>query len=140
MEKMDRTGFTLVELLVTISIIAMLVGLALPAVNSVRESARNTVCKNRLRQLSLSMSNYEAANSAFPPGQLQPQSLGEIVRGVNSPMIGHLAFLLPFLEQDALHKTLEAHATLGDWRIGASGSPWYRNAQFVSDSSTSISV
>jgi prepilin-type N-terminal cleavage/methylation domain-containing protein len=53
------SGFTLVELLVSIAIIGMLVGLTLPAVNAAREQARATVCKNNLRQIALAACLHE---------------------------------------------------------------------------------
>ncbi|NLX99888.1 MAG: DUF1559 domain-containing protein [Rhodopirellula sp.] len=61
-----RTGFTLVELLVVITIISMLMALLLPAVQSAREAARRGTCLNNQKQLSLAMLNLESAQGRFP--------------------------------------------------------------------------
>ena len=63
-----RGAFTLVELLVVIAIIGILVALLLPAVQAAREAARNTECKNKIRQLVLAVMNFESANGRFPNG------------------------------------------------------------------------
>ncbi|MEM9412620.1 MAG: DUF1559 domain-containing protein, partial [Planctomycetota bacterium] len=61
-------GFTLVEILVVIAILAILTSMLLPAIQSVREAARQTHCKNNLRQLGIAILNYEATTGIYPAG------------------------------------------------------------------------
>ena len=65
-----RTAFTLVELLVVITIIGILIALLLPAVNAAREAARKVQCNNKLHQIGLAVLNYEESNKSFPMGTL----------------------------------------------------------------------
>lgn len=64
----DRGGFTLVELLVVISVIGILVGLLLPAVQMVREAARRTECSNRIRQIAMAFHLHHDSHQFFPSG------------------------------------------------------------------------
>lgn len=72
--RVNRRGFTLVELLVVITIIGILIALLLPAVQSVREAARQTKCRNRIRQIALACQNYESMFRDLPgySGEVPP--------------------------------------------------------------------
>jgi len=65
-------GFSLIELLVVISIISVLVGILLPSLRLVREAAKNTQCTANVRQINLAMPAYLADNSEWFPGEYDP--------------------------------------------------------------------
>jgi prepilin-type N-terminal cleavage/methylation domain-containing protein/prepilin-type processing-associated H-X9-DG protein len=91
-----RGGFTLVELLVVVGILATLIGLLLPAVQKVRASAARADCQNRLKQIVLAAHSYESGHSVLPAG------LAKGGNGEPFPSIGWLGRLLPHVEQGPL--------------------------------------
>jgi prepilin-type N-terminal cleavage/methylation domain-containing protein len=73
-----REGFTLVELLVVIGIIALLISILLPVMNKARESAKRTACKSNARQIVLAVITYAQDNKGWgPPGQLNVEGPGQ---------------------------------------------------------------
>ena len=99
-----RVGMTLVEMLVVISIIAMLIALLLPAVQSVRETARRTQCANNLRQLAVGFLAHQSAHGFLPTGGWGSQWVGEPDRGFDQRQPGGWGYnVLPFVEQIQLH-------------------------------------
>ena len=68
----ERRGFTLVELLVVITIIGMLMGLLLPAVQAAREAGRRNTCSSNQHNLGLALMSYQSAKQSLPGFHMQP--------------------------------------------------------------------
>jgi prepilin-type N-terminal cleavage/methylation domain-containing protein/prepilin-type processing-associated H-X9-DG protein len=88
-----RQAFTLVEVLVVIGIIAVLIGLLVPAVQKVRESAAGISCRNNLKQLGLALHGFATDNGYLPAGMVTQLDIQDSF---------HTAFtyILPYIEQD----------------------------------------
>ncbi len=91
-------GFTLVELLVVITIIGILMGLLLPAVQAAREAARRATCLNNQKQISLAMLNFESSRKHFP-GYRSTMSAGG-----NNLSVSWVVSLLPFVDRKDLYE------------------------------------
>ena len=121
--RIQRDGFTLIEVLVVIAILGLLVSLILPAVQSIRETARRTQCRNNLRQLGVALASHEASMRAYP--------FGDGGGGPPSylPRWSPHSQLLPLLDQQVLYNA-----------INFSGVPWGNNPDFSPPNLTSLSV
>lgn len=108
-----RSGMTLVELLVVMAIIAVLASLLLPAVQKSREAARQTECRNNLKQYGIALHAYHAAVGSFPVGaSYAPERAGT----PNFPEMRGSSFfysILPWMDQQALFDALDAEANGG---------------------------
>lgn len=106
----DRTrgGFTLIEILVVIAIIALLIGLLMPAVHRVRESSNRLQCANNLKNIGLACHSYLGAYKYFPTSRdlLAPQDELEAELGYPGLYAGvnWAVYLLPYLEQESLYE------------------------------------
>ena len=89
----QKSGLSLIEVLVALAIIGVVAALLLPAVQAAREASRRISCSNNLRQIGLGVANYESAFGVLPPGN---------IRGY-----GQHAFLLPFLGEGPLFDAIQ---------------------------------
>ena len=97
-------GFTLVELLVVITIIGILIALLLPAVQAAREAARQMQCQNNLKQLALGCLQHESATKRLPTDGWGTWWTGDADLGTGQQQpAGWLYNVLPYIEQQAMH-------------------------------------
>src|SRR5262245_50773389 len=97
-----RPGFNLFQLLVVLAVLLILLGLLLPAVQKVRESAARMQSMNNLKQLALATINHADANS------------GTMAPGVDDNGFSAVSYLLPYIEQDALFKRIDFKKSIDD--------------------------
>ena len=97
-----RPGFTFIELLISITIIAILIALLLPAVQQAREAARRTQCKNHLSQIALAIQNYSALYDVFPSGAVNPTAP---ITWPGTPQDYHVSWIVQILPQLELSST-----------------------------------
>ncbi len=108
----NACGFTLLELLVAVSIITVLAGLTVSAVQKVRHAAVRSRCQNQLRQIAVASHGYHAAHQSLPP------ATSYMGGGDPYPYMGWAARLLPFLDQsEAWRQATAAFAAERDFVI-----------------------
>lgn len=109
-------GFTFIELLVVMAIVAILIALLIPAISQSREAARRAVCKNNVAQLALALQNYEMAFGVLPPGTTN--ATGPII---NQPSrdASHISWtvrILPYVELKTIYNHFDFNAGVYDPR------------------------
>ena len=116
-----KTAFTLVELLVVITIIGILIALLLPAVQAAREAARKIQCANQLKQIGLAAVTHEQAQNHLPTGGWGCYA-GEPTFGFGKRQTGSFFYnILPYMEMQDLHDLGINEGPIGD----SSGRPGF---------------
>jgi prepilin-type N-terminal cleavage/methylation domain-containing protein/prepilin-type processing-associated H-X9-DG protein len=100
-----RRGFTLIELVAVILIIAVLIALLLPAVQSAREDARRIQCVNNLTQIGIALESYEATYQVLPPGSINAR--GPIIESLSEYQYSWITQILPYFDQKAVSRHLD---------------------------------
>src|SRR4051812_24787775 len=95
-----RQGFTLVELLVVITIIGMLMSLLLPAVQSAREAGRRNTCANNMRQVGVAMMTFENTKKSYPG----------YANVINQKRASYIVTLLPYMERNDIYQLWQTQA------------------------------
>jgi prepilin-type N-terminal cleavage/methylation domain-containing protein/prepilin-type processing-associated H-X9-DG protein len=109
-----RAGFSLLELLIVLMILAVLIGLLLAGVQRARTVANRVYCANHLKQMGVGLHHYHVVHGCLPPGTTARQP--------SSPpwdppwsCISWFSFILPYVDQENLHQQAEAAYPVQPW-------------------------
>ncbi len=110
MQRQQRGGFTLLEILVVIGIITLILALIMPTIQRIRASADQLICGNHLRQLGTAAHHFHGDYGRLPPGYLGPsleknEQLPDFY--FEGQWIGHFPLLLPYLEEKKVFEQLD---------------------------------
>ncbi len=113
----QRRGFSLIEVLVVVTIIGVLIALLLPAVQAARESSRRASCASKLNQIALASLAFESVRGELPPGYAPPPTPSTGGRG-NAQVL-----ILPFLELSNIYNSLNLSVDLNGVNNNPSSDP-----------------
>jgi prepilin-type N-terminal cleavage/methylation domain-containing protein/prepilin-type processing-associated H-X9-DG protein len=142
----NRQGFSLIELLIVIAIIAVLIAISLPAVQMVRQSANRTRCQGNLQQLSTAVHAFNADHNCLPVYfgmQVSPMSTNANPNSSNGyalgPIGGWFVHLMPYVDQAGAYQAIAAstNAYLAEVK---SSNPSYTPSQAASAAAGSLNA
>ncbi|MEI7924037.1 MAG: DUF1559 domain-containing protein [Planctomycetota bacterium] len=110
------SGFTLIEMLVTISVIAILTALLLPAVQSAREAARHIKCSSNFASVGIAVQNYVSNDSHFPPGNIHWYGYSATCGPCVIASYSMFTRILPYLEQKPLYDSMNFNVSVREPR------------------------
>ena len=134
----QSAGFTLVELLVVITIIGILIALLLPAVQAAREAARRMQCANNLKQIGVALHNYHAAYNTFPAAESISFPTDCALPDWCCGLPIYVA-LLPYLEQQNAFDQYMAYIPPAPY-AAPNGHNWWSNLAACTDQPMSVYV
>jgi type II secretory pathway pseudopilin PulG len=118
----------MIEILVVLAILAVLVGLMVPAVQRVRDASNRIQCANHLHQIGLAFHQYHDQHGSFPPGldNMPWYAAVGLKQTQKYWMLSWMTRVLPFLEQDAVWRQMDTEEDNPKVPIPQRYDPWYK--------------